>query len=87
MVLQASSGSERSSVIVATELSEIEHQVLAMSQFFSTRDQKANRISKKQTTFNALQQASYYLYTIYCRQRMGRSKVTMTNGSSVLHAT
>jgi hypothetical protein len=49
-VLLASSGSEHSSVIVATEISEIDHQVLAKSQLFSTRDQRANRISKKQYT-------------------------------------
>ena len=36
-VLLASSGSEHSSVIVATEISEIDHQVLAKSQLFSTR--------------------------------------------------
>ena len=72
-VLLASSGPEHSSVIGATEISEIDHQELAKSRLFSTRDQKANRISKKQCTSNALQQV--YLY---CSQRMGRIKVTMT---------
>lgn len=62
-VLLASSGSEHSSVIVATEISEIDHQVLAKSQLFSTRDQRANRISKKQYTSNNIHLTRYNKYT------------------------
>jgi hypothetical protein len=77
--LRASSVSEQSIVFVAIAISETEHQVLEKSQFFSTRGPEANRTSKKQCT---LKRTTTLVtnYTIYCSQRMGSIKVTMTNG-------
>ncbi len=66
-------------MFVAIAIPETEHQVLEKSQFFSTRGPEANHTSKKQRT---LKRTTTYVtnYIIYCSQRMGSIKVTITNG-------
>ena len=52
---RVSSEQAGSSVVVETEISETEHQVLAMSQFSPLKGPKSNRFTKEQPTGNALQ--------------------------------
>lgn len=48
-----------SSVVVEIAISEIEHQVLATSQFSPLKGPKSNRFTKEQPTGNALQKKHY----------------------------